>query len=304
MRVQGSAGGTAREFAFHCREDAFDRGASSILFCGKVLAHLEAHTGCPATGAAFGRDDTLSLELLAAKGVVAFRIEFGVGQHATYGCLPMRLGNQHGQRGAVVPGRLSRMLGQDELPLHIDRGEPLQPMLPSALGLAKMLYPADEVAADRSLCQACGVHRYGGRTSPPPRHAPHDFVHPPRHIGRIKPGQKAIQRGVVGNGIQFEGGAQLRVLPQADLSLAKGPVLITHQAKHGQQLRLRELPLAELRALRGQNGPTDFQSQPGKPHQSYLSHNDCEEPEKLQLNPIPATFHTRVPRMSTEPDWL
>jgi hypothetical protein len=44
-------------------------------------------------------------------------------------------------------------------------------------------------------------------------------------------------------------------------------------------LRLCELPLAELRALRGQNSLTDFQSQPGKPHQSNLSHSACEEPE-------------------------
>jgi hypothetical protein len=38
---------------------------------------------------------------------------------------------------------------------------------------------------------------------------------------------------------------------QADLRLAKGPILIAHQAKHGQQLRLGKPPLAEFRALGG-----------------------------------------------------
>ena len=174
MRVQGSTGRTAREFTFHCRVDAFDQGAFSILFCGEVLPYLKAHTGCLATGEGFGRDDTLNLELLAAEGVVAFRIELGVGQYGAYRCLPMRFGNQRGQRSAVVPRCLSCMLGQDELTAHIHHGEPLQPMLPGALWLAKMLYTADEVAARCALCQAGSVDGYRGRTSPPPWHAPYD----------------------------------------------------------------------------------------------------------------------------------
>jgi hypothetical protein len=54
--------------------------------------------------------------------------------------------------------------------------------------------------------------------------------------------------------------------------------------------------------LCGQNCLTDFQSQPGKSHQSNLSHSACEEPEQLRLNPNLANFHTHVSRMSTEPD--
>jgi hypothetical protein len=42
--------------------------------------------------------------------------------------------------------------------------------------------------------------------------------------------------------------------------------------------RQGKLPLAELRALRGQNRTADFQSQPSKPNQSYLGHSDGEEP--------------------------
>ena len=94
------------------------------------------------------------------------------------------------------------------------------------------------------------------------------------------------------------------MLPEPDLNFTKGPVLIAHQAKHGQQLRLRKLPLAELRALRGQNRPTDFQRQSAKPHQSYFSHSVGEEPEQLQLNPIPSNKIKRVPRTSTEPKTL
>jgi hypothetical protein len=142
LGVQASARRTAREFTFHSREDAFDQGAFSVLFCGEVLPHLEAHTGCPATGAAFGRDDALRVELLAAEGVVAFGIEFGVGQHAADGSVFMRLTHQNRQSGTVVPRRLASPLSQDDLPFHIDYGKPLQPMFPSALLLAEVLYTA------------------------------------------------------------------------------------------------------------------------------------------------------------------
>ena len=177
-------------------------------------------------------------------------------------------------------------------------------MLPGSLLLTEMLYATDEIAAHRSLRQPGRIDGYGGRTSPPPRHASHHLVHPPRHIGRTKPRQKTIERGVVGNRVQLQGGTQFCVLAQSDFSLAKGPVLLAHQAKHGQQLRLRKLPLAELRALRGQNSLTDFQSQPNIAHQSNLSHRVCEEPEQLQLNPILATFKAQVARMSTEPTYF
>jgi len=101
--VQSSAGCAAGEFALHGGEDAFDQGAFSILFSGEVLAHLKAHSGRPATGATLGRNDALSLELLAAKGVVAFRIELGVGQYATDGSMLVRLAYQDRQSGTVVP---------------------------------------------------------------------------------------------------------------------------------------------------------------------------------------------------------
>ena len=85
--------GAPREFAFHGGKDGFDRGAFSIWFCGKVFPHLEAYTRCPASGAALGLDHTLGLELLSAEGVAAFRIEFGVGQHAADRSTCIHLGN-------------------------------------------------------------------------------------------------------------------------------------------------------------------------------------------------------------------
>jgi hypothetical protein len=72
----------------------------------------------------------------------------------------------------------------------------------------------------------------------------------------------------------FEVGTHLGVFAQTDLGLAKSPSLISHQTKRRQQQRLRELPLAELRALRGQGRLTDFQSQTDKTYQSNLSHTD------------------------------
>lgn len=74
LGVGSSVGSAAKEFALPGGENAFDLGAFSILFCGEVLANLKAHTGCSATGAAFGRVDALSLKLLAVEGMETFRI--------------------------------------------------------------------------------------------------------------------------------------------------------------------------------------------------------------------------------------
>ena len=66
-----------------------------------MFPHLEAYTGCPATGAAFGRDDPSGLELLAAEGVIAFGVELGVGQHAADGSMFVRLAHQDRQSGTM-----------------------------------------------------------------------------------------------------------------------------------------------------------------------------------------------------------
>jgi hypothetical protein len=280
-------------------EKALDQGTHSVLFGWETFSHLKPHSGGSATGTAFSGNDAIGLEFLAAKGMVAFGTKFGVGQHTAYGPMPMRLGDQQRQSSAIVPGSLTSVLGQDQLPLHIDHGQPLQPMFPGALRLTKMLHPADEVAAHRALRQARTIYGYRDGTSPPPRHAPHNLVHQLRHIGRIEPPQKARQRGVVGDRSQI---AQLGMFPQRDLDFAEGPVLVAQQAKHCQQLRLCKLPLVELRPLSRQYRLADLRGQPCKTDQSNLGHLHCAKaPEQLQINRGSALFRTGVPRMSTEP---
>jgi hypothetical protein len=176
--------------------------------CWKALSHPEPYSGCLATGAALSGDDAAGSQLLTAKDMVALGIKFGVGPHTTYWSVLMGLSDQLWQGSAVVPGRLTRMLRQNQLPFHIHHDQSFQPMLSGALRLAQMLYPADEVTAHRALRQARRIHGYRGRTSPPPGHAVHDLVHHTRHIRRIKPGQKAIKRDVIGNRVQLQGGEQ------------------------------------------------------------------------------------------------
>ncbi len=68
--MEGSARCTRREFTFHGGKDALDEGAQGIEWGGKMLTHLKAHTGGPATGAALGRYYAVGFELLAAEGAV------------------------------------------------------------------------------------------------------------------------------------------------------------------------------------------------------------------------------------------
>ena len=300
--MERSARCARREFTFHGGKDAFDQRAQGIELGWEMLAHLKAHTGGPATGAALGRYYAVGFELLAAEGMVAFGIELGVGQHAADGRVPMCTAHQRRQRGTVIPRCLPRPLGQNQLPFQVHHGQPLQPVFPGALGLAKVLHAANEVAAHRALCQACGVDAYRDTPSPPPGHAPHHLVQGAIYIVGLQPRQEAIQRGVVGNRAKVQGRAQLAVFAKPHLSFAEGPVFIAQQAEYGQKLRLGKHALAELGSLRRQHHLVDFESQPGKPHQSYFGHIQfAKTPEQLQRNAVSAAFRATAPRMSTEP---
>jgi len=268
----GSAGSAAGEFAFDGGEDALDQGAFSIELTGEVLTHLGACAGGAATGEAGGGDDAVGLEQFAAEEMIAFGIELGVGQHAADWDLAVCLKHQRRQGGTVVPGSLPGMLGQDDLAVHIDYSQPFQPVLPGAWLVAEMFHAADEVAADRTLRKSGGIDGYRGWTSPPPGHASHDLTHRPRHIFFLKPQQKTIERGMVGNRVQPKRRAQLRMLTQPHLGFAEGPVLIAHQTQHRLHLRLRELSLTELGATRRQDGFADFQRQPGELDQPNFRH--------------------------------
>lgn len=93
--LEGSARCARREFSFDCGENVLDERAQSIEMVGKVLTHFQAHSRCPATGAALGGYDAVGSEWLTAEGMVAFRIELDVNQHAADGRVPVCGGNQH-----------------------------------------------------------------------------------------------------------------------------------------------------------------------------------------------------------------
>ena len=99
------------EFSFSDGEDGFNRGSPGVSIAGKVLSHLSADSCCATAGKALGGDDAVCLQLLTAEGVISFGIEFGVCQHAAYGRMLMRLGDQKGKAGAVIPWPLSCALG-------------------------------------------------------------------------------------------------------------------------------------------------------------------------------------------------
>ena len=94
LRSDRSAWSTAGEFSFGDGEDGFNQGSSDVSMAGKVLSHLSADSSCAAAGEAFGGDNAVCLQLLTAGGVISFGIELGVCQHAAYGRMLMRLGDQ------------------------------------------------------------------------------------------------------------------------------------------------------------------------------------------------------------------
>lgn len=84
-------------------------------------------------------------ELLAAGSVVAPRIELGVGQNVTFGCVQSSTADLWGQRGAVIPRRLTCILGKEQLLFQIDDRQSNQTMCLEAQALAEMLYTTDKL---------------------------------------------------------------------------------------------------------------------------------------------------------------
>jgi len=110
------------------------------------------------------------------------------------------------------------------------------------------------------------------RLSPPPRHAVHDFLQRVRQIGFLETSQKAVERSVVGDRNQSQHSPQLAVFGKTDFGFAKGPVFVTHQARHGQQLGLGELVFAEGCAIARHRGPSYIQSHLREAHQTDFGH--------------------------------
>src|SRR5487761_352024 len=59
------------------------------------------------------------------------------------------------------------------------------------------------------------------------------------------------------------------------LGFAKSPVLVAHQTQDDQQLRLRELVLAEASPIGWEHRPTHFQGGAGKCQESNFRHRAC-----------------------------
>jgi len=291
-----------REFMLFGGEDAVDHRSLWVLFGGEMLSHLQAHTQRWATAARFGRSDTVSLHLLAAEGKVALGIELGVGQHAADGRVPLGAAHRPGRHGAVIPRRLPRPLSQNQLPFQVRCDQPLQPMCSGALGLAQVLRGAIEVTAHRTLRQVSGIAAYRGSPSPLPVHALYYLLQGATDLVGPQPCQKAMQRGVVGNAAQLQGGVQLHVFAAPHLGFAEGPVFTAHQAEHGQQLPLHEQVLAKRRATPRHAGLSNAQRHACKSHLHYFGHKKrAKLPEQLQLNLIPADSRATASRMSIEP---
>ena len=62
------------------------------------------------------------------------------------------------------------------------------------------------------------------------------------------------------------------MLAEPHFGLAKGPVLVTHQAENGQQLRLVELVLAETTAVARKHRPRNLQGNASERQESDFGH--------------------------------
>src|ERR1700758_434841 len=129
LRQQAAARSTARQFAFGYRKDSLDQGTAAIFLTRKIGTHLRTNAmNGPRLFSTLGGDDAEGMKLLTNKGVIALGVELGIGQHAADRSVGVRLCDQAGQVGTIIPRCLTRRLRQNELPLQIDDGQPLQPM--------------------------------------------------------------------------------------------------------------------------------------------------------------------------------
>jgi len=240
---------------------------------GEIGTHLGPDAmNSPRLFSAFGGDDALGMKLLADEGMVALGIEFGVGQHAADGCVGMGLSDQGGKVGTIVPRSLPGRLCQDELLLHVDDGQPFQPMSPGQWLLGVVVHAADKERADCALGESGGIDGDGGSPAPSLQDAAHHFLQSVVQVSFVEASQEAIERGVIRDRSQSERSPQLPVLGKTDFSFAKGPVLVAHEAQDGQQLRLRELVFAKAGAVARHRGLGYIPSQMREAHQTDFGH--------------------------------
>src|SRR5581483_9959989 len=104
LRKQAAARGSSCQFSCGHREDSLDQGAAAILFARKIGTHLRTNAmNPPGLFPTLGGDDAEGMKLLTNKGVIALGVELGIGQHTADRSLGMRLRNQAGQVGTIIP---------------------------------------------------------------------------------------------------------------------------------------------------------------------------------------------------------
>src|SRR6516165_5406632 len=253
LGAQRSTRGTSRELSFDRGKYALDQCAASIDSLRKGPPHFGTHAAqAPSFLSAFGRDHALRSKFLPNVGVISLAVELGVGQHQADGCLLRSRFDDRGQIRTVVPGTAPRDLRQQELLIQIRHHHPLQPVPPRQRLLPMMMHPAHKKRAHRPLRQTRGVHRdarplpsSAQRTAQPAYCFPNGTVD-----GLIVEAlQETVQRREIGHTDKPKALTQFAMFAEPHLGLAKGPVFVAHQAKNGQQLRLRELVFAEAAAV-------------------------------------------------------
>lgn len=102
----------------------------------------------------------------------------------------------------------------DQLPLQVDHGQPPLLVFPGSSGMAKMLGPANKVAAHRPAPNPW--HQPLMWQGFAPRHAPCNPIHHRIYAVSIQARQEAVHRGEVGNGVQLHGGTSIRLSPPSE----------------------------------------------------------------------------------------
>jgi len=283
LRKQTAAGSTRGEFAFDGRKDGFHQGATAVQMSWEMAAHLGAYAvKVPGALAAFSGDDAASVESLANMGMVELAVELGIGQHQADGA--DRLGgiDQGAQVGAVVGGAGVGHLGQQELPLHVHRHQPLQPAAPGHRLLGVMMHATDEERADGALAEAGRIHGDVGTT---PRtgqgHALYHLVQGTSNRRLVQAAQETVQRSVIRDREELQRTAQFGMFCQPHLGFAVGPVLVAHEAQDGQQLRLRELMFAKTRATPRHGGSGYVQGHLWNRTKAHFGHSEWRILAKL-----------------------
>ena len=118
-------------------------------------------------------------------------------------------------------------------------------------------------------------------------------------------GKIAAPRVCKNKRIELQSVPQFPMLRQSNRGLTERPILISHQAQHSQQLRLRELSFAEFGPILRQRRLADLQRNPSESNQPNFWHaRQREAPEQHQVRISETAPHNGVLRMSTEPNQL